>query len=154
MAKKNEISTQVKEGMKDGLNLQEISWCETYLRTLSIKKACSESGLRINEAQEMLRKESVINYIMMRSDQYRASLEREKEEELTRESLAKVLEGIILDPLANVEVKLRAIGQLNTMRQYDTDKNIVPEGEETKELTMSAEEAEALLQAMRDKNKK
>ena len=129
MSKKNEISTQVKLGMKEGLNLQEISWCETYLRTLSIKQACSESGLRINGAKEMLTKGVVTEYIINRSDQYRQALEKDKEGELTREKISNVLETIILDPLSTVDNRLRAIGQLNSIKEFDTK-----EGKKTGEI--------------------
>ena len=156
MAVKKEISTQVKEGLKEGLNLQEISWCETYLRTLSIKQSCTESGLRIREASEMLQKPVVIEYIMNRSDQYRKALEIEKQEKLTRDELAKVLQGIILNPLAKEEVKLQAITRLNAMMEFDKANNVVPEDEqeEAVPLKMSAEEAEKMLAQMRLGNKK
>ena len=157
MAVKNEISTQVKEGMKEGLNLQEISWCETYLRTLSIKQACSESGLRIREASEMLERPVVVQYIMNRSDQYRQALEIEKQEKLTRDQIAKVLQGIIMNPLTKEEVKLQAIGKLNAMMEFDKTNKISPEdegSEESANMKMSAEEAEKLLNQMRLNNKK
>lgn len=155
MAKKREISTEVKEAMKEGLNLQEISWCETYLRTLSIKQACTESGLRKEEASKMLQKESVNRYIMMRSNQHREASERERQEELSREKIAGVLESMILDPLGNSEVKLRAISQLNSMREFDAKNNIVPDDEKktTVEPVLTAEEAELLLKAMKDKTR-
>jgi hypothetical protein len=149
-----EISTQVKEGMKEGLNLQEISWCETYLRTLSIKQACSESGLKLKDAQEMLNKEVVIKYIITRSDQYRNALEREKSEELTRDKISKVLETIILDPLASLDNRLRAIGQLNSIKEFDRKEGIKPSDEEEEaKPKISAEEAEILLKKIREQQK-
>ena len=156
MAVKKEISTQVKEGLKEGLNLQEISWCETYLRTLSIKQACTESGLRIREASEMLQKPAVIEYIMNRSDQYRQALEIEKQDKLTRDELAKVLQGIILSPIAKEEVKLQAITRLNAMMEFDKANNITPEDEqeEAAQIKISAEEAEKMLAQMRLNSKK
>lgn len=157
MAVKNEISTQVKEGMKEGLNLQEISWCETYLRTLSIKQACTESGLRIREANEMLERPVVIQYIMNRSDQYRQALEIEKQEKLTRDQIKSVLQSIILNPLTKEENKLQAISKLNAMMEFDKTNKISPEeegSEESANIKMSAEEAEKLLSQMRLNNKK
>lgn len=136
--------------MKEGLNLQEISWCETYLRTLSIKQACTESGIRIKEASIMLDKPIVKQYIMVRSDQHRKALEREKEEELSRDKIAKVLENLILDPLTPVDARLRAISQLNSMKEFDKKENIKPEDEQEEvKPKLSGEEAEALLKKMR-----
>lgn len=156
MSNKTEISTQIKEGMKEGLNLQEISWCETYLRTLSIKQACTESGLKVNEANQMLLKESVVSYIMMRSDQYRQALKIEKEQELDRDKISKVLTNMILDPLTNPELKLRAISQLNGMKEFDKKENIESEDENQKvvEPKLNADEAEDLLKIIREKNRK
>ena len=136
--------------MKEGLNLQEISWCETYLRTLSIKQACSESGIRIKEASIMLEKPIVKQYIMFRSDQHRQALQREKEEELTRDKISKVLENLILDPLTPVDARLRAISQLNSMKEFDKKENVKPEeDQEEVKPKLSGEEAEALLKKMR-----
>lgn len=153
MSRRGQISTQVKEAMKEGLDLQEISWCETYLKTLSIKQACSESGLRIDQAHEMLKKESVKTYIMQRSDQYRQALESDKKKELTRDNISNVLETIISDPLTPVEMRLRAITQLNSMKEFDKRNDIkdAEEGREEVEIEISAEEAEKLLAELRTK---
>lgn len=152
---KNEISTQVKEGMKEGLNLQEISWCETYLRTLSISQACKESGLKLKEAQEITQKTSVIQYIMIRSDQYRKSLEKDREEELNREKIAKILSDMILNPMTKDEIRLSALSKLNEMRQFDKTNEIKGQGsdEESSKIKITAEEADKILEEIRSKCK-
>lgn len=153
MALKGEIAVSVRDWMKEGLNLQEISWCVTYLRTLSIKQACAESGIKINEASEMLNKPEVIKYIINLSQQYKEASEREREEELTREKISKVLEDLILSATSPPEIRMRAIAQLNSMKEFDKRENIKSEAgvQDEQQPVLDADEAEALLAEMRKK---
>ena len=139
---KYDVAKQIDEGVNEGLDLQEISWCETYLRTASIRQACKEALLDVDSAKRMLNKPVVQSYIMNKSLAYKNL----KDESLSREDLKKILNNIAQDPTTNPELRLNAVSKLNAMLEFDAShKDELLEVEEEDDIKLTVEEAEHLL---------
>lgn len=144
---KNEVALQIDEGISGGLSLQEISWCETYLRTASIRQACKEALLDLSTAKKMLDKPIVQAYIMSKASMYKA----EGENNLTRSDLKKILNNIASDPTTPPDLRLNAVAKLNSMLEFDAEHREQVIDEDTEEIKITAQEAEEMLKMMRDK---
>ena len=147
MSLKNEVALQIDEGISGGLSLQEISWCETYLRTASIRQACKEALLDLSTAKKMLDKPIVQAYIMSKASMYKA----EGENNLTRSDLKKILNNIASDPTTPPDLRLNAVAKLNSMLEFDAEHREQVIDEDTEEIKITAQEAEEMLKMMRDK---
>lgn len=147
---KNEVALQIDEGISGGLSLQEISWCETYLRTASIRQACKEALLDLSTAKKMLDKPIVQAYIMSKASMYKA----EGENNLTRGDLKKILNNIASDPTTPPDLRLNAVAKLNSMLEFDTEHREQVIDDDVEEIKITAQEAEEMLKMMRDKDKK
>lgn len=144
----------INEGIDEGLSFQEISWCETYLKTASVRQACTESAMTLGEAKRMLEKPNVKVYLYNKAQSYRADLENQS---TSREDLKEVLKRIASDPTTKVAERIQAISKLNDMFQFETvNRNIINEAsediEDVENISISSDEAEELLKAMRGKN--
>ena len=144
----------INEGIDEGLSFQEISWCETYLKTASVRQACTESAMTLGEAKRMLEKPNVKVYLYNKAQSYRADLENQS---TSREDLKEVLKRIASDPTTKVAERIQAISKLNDMFQFETvNRNIINESsediEDVENISISSDEAEELLKAMRGKN--
>ena len=144
---KNYISQQIDEGLNEGLDLQEISWCETYLRTASIRQACKEALLDMHSAKDMLKKPVVQRYIMDKCMMYK----NQDDGKLSRDDLKKILNSIAQDPTTSPELRLNAVSKLNQMLEFDTEHKQEMIEDNVEEIKITAEEAEAMLKMMRDK---
>ena len=143
---KSEIAQQIDEGINEGLDLQEISWCETYLRTASIRQACKESLMDLSSAKDMLRKPAVQAYIISKSLAYKGI----NEGNLNRADLRKILNNIAQDPTTPPELRISAVSKLNAMQEFDLEHKAEMETEETDEIKITSEEAEKMLKMMRE----
>lgn len=144
----------INEGIDEGLSFQEISWCETYLKTASVRQACTESAMTLGEAKRMLEKPNVKVYLYNKAQSYRTDLENQS---TSREDLKEVLKRIASDPTTKVAERIQAISKLNDMFQFETvNRNIINESsediEDVENISISSDEAEELLKAMRGKN--
>lgn len=150
-----EVVTIINEGIDEGLSFQEISWCETYLKTASVRQACSESAMTLGEAKRMLEKQNVRNYLFNKAQSYKVDLENQN---TTREDLKDILKRIASDPTTKASERIQAISKLNDMFQFETiNRDVInasetePE-ENTENISISSDEAEELLKVMRGKN--
>lgn len=142
---KNEVATQIDSGINEGLDLQEISWCETYLRTASVRQACKESLLDLRNAKKMLEKPLVQAYITAKASNYRGVTDNS----LTREDLKKILNNIASDATTSPELRINAVSKLSAMLEFDaTHKESVIE-EEAEDIKLTAEEADEMLKRIR-----
>ena len=152
---KNALSI-INEGIDSGLSFQEISWCETYLKSASVRQACSESAMTLGEAKRMLEKEVVRNYLYIKAQEYRVELETQT---TSREDLKNILKKIASDPTTKPSEKIQAISKLNDMFQFETiNRDIINNNEEDTidtldNIKISSDEAEKLLKEMRKKEK-
>jgi tRNA C32,U32 (ribose-2'-O)-methylase TrmJ len=152
---KNVISV-INDGIDGGLSFQEISWCETYLKTASVKQACTESAMSLSEANKMLCKEVVKNYLYNKAQKYKVDLETQT---TTREDLKNILKRIASDPTTKTIERIQAISKLNDMFQFETiNRDIINNNEEDtidtlENIKISSDEAEKLLKEMRSKCK-
>lgn len=144
---KGEVAIQVDEGMSEGLDLQEISWCETFLRTASIRQACKEALLDIHSAKDMLDKPIVQSYILQKTIMYKNA----NDNKLTREDLKKILNSIAQDPTTSPELRISAVSKLNAMLEFDSVNNESVINEESEEIKLTAEEADEILRKIRNK---
>lgn len=146
---KLEVAKQIDAGINEGLNLQEISWCETYLRTASIRQACKEALIDLSSAKKMLDKPIVQAYILSKATMYKGS----EDNTLTRSDLKKILNNIASDATTPPELRLNAISKLNFMLEFDSEHKdqIIDDNQE--EIKLTADEAEEMLRKMRNKEK-
>lgn len=152
---KNVISV-INDGIDGGLSFQEISWCETYLKTASVRQACSEAAMSLSEAKKMLCREVVKNYLYNKAQEYKIDLETQT---TTREDLKNILKKIAADPTTKTAERIQAISKLNDMFQFETiNRDIINNNEEDtidtlENIKISSDEAEKLLKEMRSKCK-
>lgn len=144
---KNEVASMIDEGISEGLNLQEVSWCETYLRTASIRQACKEALLDVSSAKKMLEKPIVQAYIMQKTIMYKNA----NDNKLNREDLKKILNNIAQDPTTSPDLRINAVSKLNSMMEFDAMNKEMIIDDEVDEIKVTAEEAEQMLKMMRDK---
>lgn len=144
---KNEVASQIDEGISEGLDLQEISWCETYLRTASIRQACKEALLDLRNAKKMLEKPIVQQYIIAKSAVYRGV----NNSTLTRADLKKILNSIASDATTPPELRINAVSKLNSMLEFDADHKEEIIDDEVEEIKLTADEADAILRKIRNK---
>ena len=144
---KNEVASQIDEGINEGLDLQEISWCETYLRTASIRQACKEALLDLRSAKKMLDKPIVQQYIIAKSAVYRGV----NDSTLTRADLKKILNNIASDATTPPELRINAVSKLNAMLEFDTEHKEEIIDDEVEEIKLTADEADAILRKIRNK---
>ena len=142
----NEIAEQIKEGMTEGLSLQEISWCETFLRTASIRQACKEALMDLHSAMDMLDKPLIKQYILEKSLTYK----NKEDGGLDRGDLKKILNAIAQDPTTSPTLRLEAVSKLNSMLEFDlNNKESIIDAEEPEEIKLTAEEADEMLRKIR-----
>ncbi len=144
---KGEVSVQIDDGLSEGLDLQEISWCETFLRTASIRQACKEALLDVGSAKKMLEKPIVQAYIMQKTIMYKNA----NDAKLNREDLKKILNNIAQDPTTSPDLRINAVSKLNSMMEFDAMNKEVVIDEEVDEIKLTAEEADAILRKIRNK---
>ena len=149
MSLKNEVASLIDEGISEGLNLQEVSWCETYLRTASIRQACKEALIDLTTAKKMTQKPIVQAYIMAKASMYK----KDGENALSRSDLKKMLNNLASDPTTPPDLRLNAISKLNSMLEFDAEHKEEIIDEETEEIKLTAEEADEMLKRMREKEK-
>ena len=148
---KYDVANIIDEGVNGGLDLQEVSWCETFLKTASIRQACKESLLDVSSAKRMLSKPTVQAYIMAKAEAYKGI---DDNGNLSRDDLKKILNTIAKDPTTEPELRLRAVTNLNSMLEFDTaHKDDLLNAEEEEEIKLTAEEAEYLLGKMDEMKK-
>ena len=148
---RNDVATQIEDGINEGLDLQEISWCETFLKTASIRQACKESLLDVSHAKEMLNRPIVGQYLITKAEAYKNA----NKDSLSREDLKRILNNIAQDPTTNPELRLNAISKLNSMLEFDTEHmNEFVDEAETEDIKLTAEEADAMLKQIRNNKSK
>lgn len=148
---KNEIAQQIDEGIHNGLNLQEISWCETFLRTASIRQACKEALIDLDTAGQMTSKPEVQRYILSKTLAY-----KNESAKLDRTDLKKILNVIAQDPTTNPDLRIRAVSKLDEMLSWDLEHKgeLLENSEEVEDIKLTAEEADEMLRQMRNKEEK
>ena len=144
---KNEVASQIDEGINEGLDLQEISWCETYLRTASVRQACKEALLDLRSAKKMLEKPIVQQYIIAKSAVYRGV----NDSTLTRDDLKKILNSIASDATTTPELRINAVSKLNAMLEFDAEHKEEILEDDVEEIKLTADEADAILRKIRNK---
>lgn len=144
---KNEIASQIDEGLKEGLDFQEISWCETFLRTASVRQACKEALLDLSRVRDMLEKPIVQQYIIAKSALYK----NVDNNTLTRADLKKILNSIASDATTPPELRINAVSKLNSMLEFDAEHKEEIIDDETEEIKLTADEAEEMLRKIRSK---
>lgn len=147
---KGEVANQIDEGINEGLDLQEISWCETFLRTASIRQACKEALLSLSDAMDMLKKPIIQKYILAKSVMYKDM----GSGELSRSDLKKILNNIAQDATTPPELRISAVSKLNAMLEFDAEHKDEAITDEVEEIKVTAEEAEELLRKIRNKEEK
>ncbi len=144
---KSEVARQIDDGINEGLDLQEISWCETFLRTASIRQACKEALMDYTTAKDMMSKPSVQVYLMAKAEAYKGV----NDNTLTRNDLKKILNTIAQDPTTSPDLRINAVSKLTSMLEFDIEHKEAVESEESEEIKITSEEAEKLLKMMREK---
>ena len=70
---------------------------------------------------------------------------------LNREDLKKILNNIAQDPTTSPDLRINAVSKLNSMMEFDAMNKEVVIDEEVEEIKLTAEEADALLRKIRNK---
>lgn len=146
--KKNEVAKIIDDGLSEGMSFQEISWCETFLRTASVRQACKEALLDLRSSREMLQKPIVKRYIISKSQMY-----KNDDSLLTREDIKKVLNNIAQDPTTPPDLRVKTIIKLNDMMEFDTEHKeelVSTDDGNLEEIKITSDEAEELLRKIRE----